>query len=170
MNDRFAMVWRILIADFDMGFETLSLLRIEVMRTDRTAARSRGQVNWQTSTPEPHSRLSTEVTFGRGDLSVCPLEGFPGAHESLISNWRGVPQGSPQGQTLRALLLRGTSALHWCVKCLGCSCLWTVVRSLLDNNVFPISRGSPCDSTKCSVCGRFCVSLYSMLLCCVIAC
>ena len=40
-------------------------------------------------------RVSTEVTFGRGDLSVCPLGGFTGAHE-----------------TLRALLLRDTSVLH----------------------------------------------------------
>ena len=44
--------------------------------------------------------------------SVCPLGGFTGARESLISNGRGVPQGCPQGQTLRALLLRGTSVLH----------------------------------------------------------
>ena len=42
-------------------------------------------------------------------LSVCPLGGLTGAHECLISNCRGVPQGSPQGQTLRALLLKGTS-------------------------------------------------------------
>ena len=54
-------------------------------------------------------QVSTEVTFGLGDLSVCPLGGFVGAHEWFIYTWRGVPQGSPQGQTLRALLLRGTS-------------------------------------------------------------
>ena len=35
--------------------------------------------------------------------SVCPLEGFTGAQECLVSNWRGVPQGCSQGQTLRAL-------------------------------------------------------------------
>ena len=57
--------------------------------------------------------ISTEVTFGRGDLSVCPLGGFPGAHEYLLSNRRVVPQGAPQGRTLRALLRRGTSVLHW---------------------------------------------------------
>ena len=57
-------------------------------------------------------RVSTKVTFGRGDLSICPLGGFTGAQEHLISNWRGVPQGCPQGQTLRALLLRGTFVLH----------------------------------------------------------
>ena len=56
--------------------------------------------------------VSTEVTFGRGDLSVCPLRGLTGAHECLVSTWRGVPKGSPQGQTLRALLLRGTSVLQ----------------------------------------------------------
>ena len=39
-----------------------------------------------------------EGTFCRGDLSVCPLGGFTGAQEHLISNRRGVPQGSPQGQ------------------------------------------------------------------------
>ena len=50
--------------------------------------------------------VSTEVTFGRGDLRVCPLESFTGAHEYIVSNWRG------QGQTLRALLLRGTSVLR----------------------------------------------------------
>ena len=58
------------------------------------------------------SRVSTEVTFGRGDLSVCPLGVFIGAQECLVSNWRGVPQGSPQGQPLSALLPRGTSVLH----------------------------------------------------------
>ena len=42
----------------------------------------------------PVCRASTEVTFGRGDLSVCPLGGFTGAQEHLISTWRGVPQGS----------------------------------------------------------------------------
>ena len=47
----------------------------------------------------------------RGDLSVCPLGGLTRAHEHLISDRRGVPQGSPQGQTQRALLLRGTSVL-----------------------------------------------------------
>ena len=36
-------------------------------------------------------RESTEGTFGRGDLSVCPLGGLTGALERLISNWRGVP-------------------------------------------------------------------------------
>ena len=61
---------------------------------------------------EDQSRVSTEVTFGRGDLGVCPLGDCLWAHELLIYNWRGVPQGSPQGQTLRALLLRGTSVLH----------------------------------------------------------
>ena len=45
--------------------------------------------------------------------SVCPLGGFAGAHGCFISNWRGVPQGSPQGQKLGELLLRGTSVLHW---------------------------------------------------------
>ena len=53
---------------------------------------------------------STGVTFGLGDLGVCPLGGFAGARECLIG---GVsPQGSPQGQTRRAPLLRGTSVLH----------------------------------------------------------
>ena len=40
-------------------------------------------------------RLSTEVTFGRGDLSDCPFGGFIGAQEHLISNWRGCPPGRP---------------------------------------------------------------------------
>ena len=35
--------------------------------------------------PVPYSRVSAEVTFGRGDLSVCPLGGFTGAHDHLIS-------------------------------------------------------------------------------------
>ena len=51
------------------------------------------------------TRVSTEVTFCRGDLSVCPSEAFAGAHEWFISKRKSVPQGSPQGQTLRALLL-----------------------------------------------------------------
>jgi len=54
--------------------------------------------------------VSAQGTFGQGDLSVCPLGGFTGVHELFISGWRGVPQGSPQEQTLRAHLLRGTSA------------------------------------------------------------
>ena len=37
---------------------------------------------------------------------------YTGAQDSLISKWRGVPQGSLRGQTLRVLLLRGTSALR----------------------------------------------------------
>ena len=41
---------------------------------------------------------STEVPLRRSALSVCPLGGLAGAHEYLISNWRGVFQGSPQGQ------------------------------------------------------------------------
>ena len=49
---------------------------------------------------------STEVTFGRGDLSVCPLGGFVGAPEWFISNRRGVPQACPQGQALRALCVK----------------------------------------------------------------
>ena len=48
-------------------------------------------------------RVSAEVaTFGRGDLSVCPLGISIGAQECLLSNWRGVPPGSSQRQTLRA--------------------------------------------------------------------
>ena len=31
--------------------------------------------------PPDMNRVSTEVTFGQGDLSVCPLGGFTGAHE-----------------------------------------------------------------------------------------
>ena len=30
----------------------------------------------------------------------------------MSSNWGGVPQGSPQGQTLRALPLRDNSVIH----------------------------------------------------------
>ena len=33
-----------------------------------------------------YSRVSAEVTFGRGDRSVCPLGGFTGAKENIISN------------------------------------------------------------------------------------
>ena len=61
---------------------------------------------------EPKHRVNTEVTFGRGDLRVYPLWGLTGAHECFISDLRGVPQGSPQRQTLRALLPRGISVLH----------------------------------------------------------
>ena len=45
-------------------------------------------------------------------LAFVPSWAFTGAHACFISNWRGVPQGSPQGQTPRALLLRGTAVLH----------------------------------------------------------
>ena len=51
--------------------------------------------------------------FLESHLSVCPPRGFAGAQECLISSWRGVPQGSLQGQAPRALLLGGTSVLHW---------------------------------------------------------
>ena len=64
----------------------------------------------------PRSRIPRTTShfsyFGRGDLSVCPLGGFTGAHESFTSNRRGVPRGSRQGQALRALLLGGTSVPH----------------------------------------------------------
>ena len=50
--------------------------------------------------------------LAEGTSVFCPLGGFMGAQEYLSSSWRGVPQGSPQGQTLRALLLRGTSVPH----------------------------------------------------------
>ena len=36
------------------------------------------------------ARVCAEVTFSRGDLSVCPLGGFTGHREYVISNWRGV--------------------------------------------------------------------------------
>ena len=36
------------------------------------------------------TRVSTEMTFGRGDLSVCPFGGFTGAHAYLVYNWKGV--------------------------------------------------------------------------------
>ena len=63
-------------------------------------------------------RVSTEVTFGRGDLSVCPLGGFTWGQRNVLFLTGGVsPQGSPQGQTLRAPLLRGASVLHWDFGC-----------------------------------------------------
>ena len=37
------------------------------------------------------AQVSTEVTFGRGDLSVCPIRVFTRAHGCLVSDWRGVP-------------------------------------------------------------------------------
>ena len=43
-------------------------------------------------------RLSTEVTFGRGDLSVCPLGGFAGAMNRLLLIGGVSPRGCPQGQ------------------------------------------------------------------------
>ena len=52
------------------------------MRSSPRSPRAR-QPNTQVT---PNSRLSTEVTFGRDDLGVCPLGGFTGAHEYLISN------------------------------------------------------------------------------------
>ena len=54
----------------------------------------------RSATPPLSCRVSTEGTSGRGDHSVCPLGGFIGAQEHIIYNCRGVPQGSPQGQTL----------------------------------------------------------------------
>ena len=56
------------------------------------------------------SRVGTEGTFGRGDLSVCPHGGLAVAHEYLISYWRGIPQGSPKGQTLKGTSPSG----HFC--------------------------------------------------------
>ena len=54
-------------------------------------------------------RVSTEVAFGRGDLSVCPLGQGPGSILFLIG---GVSPRGPHRETLRALLHRGTSVLH----------------------------------------------------------
>ena len=66
-------------------------------------------------------RVSAEATFGRGDLSVCPLGGFPGAHAHLTSNWRGVPKGShlntkgtsPWGHFCASLMLDPMRASCW---------------------------------------------------------
>ena len=44
-----------------------------------------------------------------------PFGALRGTENKLFveeNNWRVVPQGSPWGQTLRALLLGGTSMLH----------------------------------------------------------
>ena len=49
------------------------------------------------SSSSSSSRGNTAVTFGRGDLRVCPLGGLTGAREWLISNWKGVWKGVPQG-------------------------------------------------------------------------
>ena len=50
--------------------------------------------------PAPWSRRAVVTLkynmIGRGDLRVCPFWGFTGAHEYLISNSGGVPEGSPQ--------------------------------------------------------------------------
>ena len=44
------------------------------------------------------TRVSTEVTFGRGDLSVCPpLGGLTRVQESTISDWEGGPPEFPTG-------------------------------------------------------------------------
>ena len=49
--------------------------------------------------PRPREMgVRTEVTFDRGDLRVCPLGVSIGAQEYITSNWRGVPQGSRQGE------------------------------------------------------------------------
>ena len=62
------------------------------------------------SAPQRYCRVRTEVTFGRSDLSACPLGGFTGAHECLISYWRGCPPGVPTGTNTK-----GTSAQgHFC--------------------------------------------------------
>ena len=43
-------------------------------------------------------RVGTEVTFGRGDLSICPLRGFMGGPGMCCFELEGVfPQWSPQG-------------------------------------------------------------------------
>ena len=46
-------------------------------------------------TPIPEHQISTEVTFDRGDLSVCPLEVFTGAREQHFSKWGGRPPRGP---------------------------------------------------------------------------
>ena len=45
-------------------------------------------------TPPSRVRVSTEVTFGRGDLSVCPLGGFIGRPMNILFLVGGV---SPRG-------------------------------------------------------------------------
>ena len=59
-------------------------------------------------------RLGTEATFSPSRTwCLSPLaECLTGAQEYVASSWKGVPLGSPQGQTLGALLLTGTSVPH----------------------------------------------------------
>ena len=42
-------------------------------------------------------RVSTEVTFGRGDLSVCPIGGSIGARNILLLTGEECPPGVPTG-------------------------------------------------------------------------
>ena len=58
-------------------------------------------------------RVSAEVTFGRGGLSICSLGCLTGAHECLVSNPPGVSTGTnskvskaPQGNERGGMVLR----------------------------------------------------------------
>ena len=61
------------------GAGSLESLTIPVMRMGRVANPCSGSLRDEESRVE--TRVSTEVTFGRGDISVCPLEGCTGAQE-----------------------------------------------------------------------------------------
>ena len=58
---------------------------------------------------EGHLLCCTEGTFSRGDLGVNPLWGLCGGPRTSLFL---IEEGSPQGKTVRALLLRGTSMLR----------------------------------------------------------
>ena len=62
----------------------------------------------------PNKLVVDVFCLTRCRISMCQGLG-PNKHDEISEidrSWRGVPQGSPQGQTLRALLLRGSSVLH----------------------------------------------------------
>ena len=55
------------------------------------------EVGWGAA-PDARHRVSTEVTFGRGDLSVCPLGSLQGPR-NILSLFGGVsPRGAHRGK------------------------------------------------------------------------
>ena len=63
--------------------------------------------------PFPYIPVSSEATFGRGDLSECPVGTLQGPRNTSFRSGGVSPWGPHRDKTPRALRLGGTSVTRW---------------------------------------------------------